>query len=178
MGTGLVPLIMFSGMLHQKLIIISASSLPVNSSVSPSHRGLIESCELGVHPRRPLPPHSLQTLMYILLPPNLLKCHEVSKHVSFSFWSQRLWYGFFLSHSHLRSSRSPGFHALGSLRWMQTFDSRRRSMSFTEPFHPAIKPAMCVLFPPFCRRGTEMWRSWILEDVRWKTQNLLGLAWS
>lgn len=154
---------MFSGMRHQK-IIISASSLPVNSRVSPSHRSLIESCEMCVHPHRPLPPHSLQTHVYILLPPNLLKCHEVSKHVSFYFWSQHLWYGF-LSHSHLRSSRSPGFHALGTLHWMQTFDSRHWSMSSTEPFHPAIKPVRRVLFPRFAggelRCGEAVpWRTW------------------
>lgn len=112
-------------------------------------------------PPPPLP-HFLQTHVYILLPPNLLKCHEVSKHVSFYFWSQHLRYGVFLSHSHLQSTRSPGFHALGSLHWMQTFCSSHWSTSITEPFHPAINPHQPPPSPP------ALWIFFpILQEGKW-----------
>lgn len=139
MGTGLVPSIMFCGMLHQKIIIISASSFPVNSTFPPSHGSLIESCAVA-HPRLPAPlPHLLQTHVYLRNHPafwNATKCQNMSLFTSdgsvFTIW-------LLLPFLSPITQESPGIRWLGVI----TLDASGAVIvlwALQSPLPPAIKP--------------------------------------
>lgn len=109
MGTGRVPLIMFSGMLHQKIIIISASSFPESSSLLPR---LIEICEMDLLCPTPPPHHVFSRHMCTAAAQSFRVSLTVKTCLILFLITDSILLHGFGSHSHLRSSHAFGLNAI------------------------------------------------------------------